>query len=824
MLSLPMFRPLIFAVALGFFVDRLFVDPTDAVGGEAALGQPASLFFAEHCRKCHSGPEPQGDFVSDSLALDFTGQPMRKRWEDVLDQIRVGRMPPEGEPRPAPAEAAAMVKWIEDQIGGAEAARRAIVGRSPLRRLNQIEYQNTVRDLFQVDVDLTGVLPADSNGGGFDTDAESLHLSSYLLESYLNAANIVLDEAIASGPRPPLVEKRIEIKDDPGTKRHGVYRHLDDGVAIFASDLASNIQLVFWNFLTRHRGNYQFRISANAYQSDKPVIFHINGGTDNLGDPPYLIDYFEAPPGKPTVFEFTRSMEAGRNIRLLVDAPVRPRDLPSLGGAEKYEGPGLAVQWIEMKGPLIESWPPPSHRLIFGDLPLEPSADNPSRREVVSKEPRADAERILRGFARRAFRRPVSDEELRPTLSRVGSKLDDGYSFERAVRVGLREILLSPSFLFLRESGIKEDETPTVNASAVPRPLLLDDHALASRLSYLLWSSMPDAGLYRLAEEGRLGQPEVLRGEVERMLKDPKAAEFTENFAGQWLGLREIDSTLPDRQLYPEYDDLLRQAMIPEVNRFFEDVLRNDLSVTHFVLSDFGIINQRLAKHYGIPGVEGLEFRRVAFPSDSHRGGLLTMAAVLKVTANGTTTSPITRGAWVLDRILGTPPPRPPANISAVEPDIRGATTIRDQLAKHRKEPTCASCHLLMDPPGFALENFDVVGGWRERYRSIGDGEPVTVDGRRMRYKHGPAVESADRLFDGRAFGNIDEFKALLASDPDQLSRALASKLVAYATGTPTTLADRQGIESIVESVRDKNYGFRSLVHEVVQSELFRNQ
>jgi hypothetical protein len=321
-----------------------------------------------------------------------------------------------------------------------------------------------------------------------------------------------------------------------------------------------------------------------------------------------------------------------------------------------------------------------------------------------------------------------------------------------------------------------------------------------------------------------LGQPEVLRGEVERMLKDPKAAEFTENFAGQWLGLREIDSTLPDRQLYPEYDDLLRQAMIPEVNRFFEDVLRNDLSVTHFVLSDFGIINQRLAKHYGIPGVEGLEFRRVAFPPDSHRGGLLTMAAVLKVTANGTTTSPITRGAWVLDRILGTPPPRPPANISAVEPDIRGATTIRDQLAKHRKEPTCASCHLLMDPPGFALENFDVVGGWRERYRSIGDGEPVTVDGRRMRYKHGPAVESADRLFDGRAFGNIDEFKALLASDPDQLSRALASKLVAYATGTPTTLADRQGIESIVESVRDKNYGFRSLVHEVVQSELFRNQ
>jgi hypothetical protein len=816
---MPMLRWLIFAIACGSLSDLAW-----AADGAGAIGEPASRFFADHCRKCHSGAEPEGDFVSDSLAADFAGQPMRRRWEDVLDQIRVGRMPPEGETRPAPAEVAAMVRWIEDQIGAAEFARRVSVGRAPMRRLNQTEYQNTIRDLLQVDVDLTGVLPADSNGGGFDTDAESLHLSSYLIAAYFNAANIVLEEAIANEPRPPLIEKRIEIRDDAGTKRHGVYRHLDDGVAIFASDLASNIQLVFWNFLTRHRGTYQFRISAYAYQSDKPVTFHVNGGTDNLGDPPYLIDYFEAPPGQPTVFEINRSMEAGRNIRLLVDAPVRPRDLPSLGGAEKYTGPGLAVQWIEMKGPLIESWPPPSHRLIFGDLPLEPLATDPNRREVVSKEPRVDAERIVRGFARRAFRRPVSDEEVRPIIARVESKLDEGYSFERAVRIGLKEILLSPNFLFLLEGGDQGHEAVVEKRSDRAESISLDDHAIASRLSYFLWSTMPDEGLLRLAAEGRLGRPEVLRGEVERMLADPKAAAFTENFAGQWLGLRDIDNTSPDRQLYPEYDDLLRQAMIPEVNHFFEEVLRNDLSVTHFVRSDFGIINERLARHYGIPGVEGLEFRRVAFPTDSHRGGLLTMAAVLKVTANGTTTSPITRGAWVLQRILGTPPPRPPANISAVEPDIRGATTIRDQLAKHREDPSCASCHRLMDPPGFALENFDVIGGWRGHYRSIGDGEPVTIDGRRMRYKHGPAVDSADRLFDGRGFENIDEFKSLLASDPDQLARALASKLVAYATGTPTTLADRQGIESIVESVRRQDYGLRSLVHEVVQSELFRNQ
>jgi hypothetical protein len=804
-------------IGLAIPASAIETNPTD---------DPSGKFFDQYCQACHSGEKPKGDFRVADLSQDFASKENRNGWLNVVRQLKAGTMPPEGKPRPGAEEAKTLVDWIDGQVVSAERARHALQGRAVMRRLNQVEYQNTVRDLLGVELELKDLLPDDTIPGGFDTSAEALHMSSYQLDGYLAAATRVLDAAVANGPRPAFVKRRIDPKNESVTRRHDVYRHVDDGVAIFASDLASNIQIVCWNFHTRHRGKYRFRISAYAYQSEKPVIFHVNGGTNNLGDPPYLIGHFEVPPRKPadqpTVIEFVESMEAGRNIRLLVDTETRPRDLQRLGGAENYEGPGLVVQWVEMEGPLLESWPPPSYRLLFGDLPQVPSPDDADRREVVSQQPLADAEAILRRFTRRAFRRSVTTEDIQPFLSRVQAKLDEGYSFERAVRTGLKAVLISPEFLFLRETV-----RPTGHSGAPEGPMqpaALDEFALASRLSYFLWSSMPDEELLQLAEAGKLSQPMTLREQVERMLRDPKASAFTENFAGQWLGLRSIDATQPDRQLYPEYDDILRSAMIKEVYLFFAEVLQDDLSLTNFVSSDFSVLNQRLAEHYGIPDVEGLEFRKVSLPADSHRGGVMTMAAILKVTANGTTTSPIVRGSWVLDRILGTPPPRPPANVEAVEPDIRGATTIRNQLAKHRQVESCAVCHESIDPPGFALENFDVIGGWREQYRSIGSGAPVTVNGMRMRYKHGPAVDAGDVLPDGRQFQNIDEFKNLLLADKDQLARALAEKLLHYATGTPPSTANRPQFEAIVEAVRDKNYGLRSLVHEVVQSEVFRNK
>jgi hypothetical protein len=339
---------------------------------------------------------------------------------------------------------------------------------------------------------------------------------------------------------------------------------------------------------------------------------------------------------------------------------------------------------------------------------------------------------------------------------------------------------------------------------------------------------MPDAALLEAAGSGALRTPAGLRAQVERLLSDPKAAAFNRNFTGQWLSLRDFDFTEPDRKLYPEFDELLKASMKAESEAYFAEMLRADRPLLEFVDSDWAMLNRRLAEHYGIPGVEGLELRRVALPEGSPRGGVLTQAAVLKVTANGTNTSPVVRGVWVLDRILGRPAPPPPPGVPAVEPDIRGTTTLREQLEKHRSVPSCAGCHAQIDPPGFALESFDVVGGWRDRYRSLGVGDKVErfVDpGRRIRvaYRDGKPVDASGVTADGAAFRDVREFKKLILRDPDGLTRALAGKLLAYGLGRGMGFSDREDLDRIVAAVRGKRYGFRSLVHEVVQSATFRS-
>lgn len=766
---------------------------------------PAHRLFAQHCQKCHSGAKPKGDFQIEQLSQDFADQKNREQWLKVLEQIREGEMPPKDKPRPTAKDVQAAVTWISERAEAAELARRAAEGRVVLRRLNRAEYANTVRDLLGVEVDLADLLPLDTSTSGFDNTAEALHTSSYLMRSYLDAADRVLNEAIANRPKPWILKKRFDIKEERSVKPTGsVYRHLDDGVAIFAAWESANIRVTMWNFRSHVRGKYRFKISGYGFQSEgKPVNFRVTAGTLKEVTEERLIDYFAVPADKPTVIEFTEQLEPENRIRIIAEGlPALPPAVEKVG-ADKYTGPGLVIQWVDIEGPLLESWPPPSHKAIFGDL--KQARVEPERYEVVSEQPMADAERILRDFARRAFRRPVTDEDIQPFLARVKSRLDQKYSFESAMRVGLIGILVSPDFLFLRELGPK-----------------LNDFEIASRLSYFLWSSMPDETLLRLAAERSLRQPGVLREQVERLLRDPKAVAFTENFTGQWLSLRAIDATEPDRTLYPEFDDILKVAMLKETKLFFEEVLKSDLPLTQFVRSDFTFLNARLAKHYGIPGVEGTEMRKVSLPRDSHRGGLLTMGSVLKVTANGTTTSPILRGAWVLERILGTPPPKPPADVAAIEPDIRGATTIREQLAKHRTVESCASCHRKIDPPGFALESFDVTGGWRENYRATG--EPKVVDGRRLRVWPGPAVDPSDELPDGRRFRNIDEYKQLLLEDKDQLARSLTEKLISYSTGAAPTHADKTQVETIISHLREKNYGFKALIHEVVQSAIFQTR
>ncbi|HEY2341618.1 MAG TPA: DUF1592 domain-containing protein, partial [Chthoniobacteraceae bacterium] len=347
------------------------------------------------------------------------------------------------------------------------------------------------------------------------------------------------------------------------------------------------------------------------------------------------------------------------------------------------------------------------------------------------------------------------------------------------------------------------------------------------RLSYFLWSSMPDDELLSLAASRKLHEPEVLRAQVKRLLDDEKSRTFVKNFTGQWLDLRNIDATTPDAKLYPESDELLRGSMVEETERFCTEMLKNDLSVSNFIQSDFAMLNWRLAVHYGIGGVDGEEFRKVTLPPDSPRGGVLTQASVLKVSANGTTTSPVIRGAWVMKRILGQPPNPPPPGTGTIEPDTRGATTVREQLAKHRTQEICASCHSKIDPPGFALESFDVIGGYREKYRSQDKGESTTVKnapGQVHYIKLGLPVDCTGELPDGRKFGDIQEFKQLLLEQSDQVLRALAEKMVIYSTGAGVTFADRPAVEAIAEKAEAKGGGLRTLIEEVVQSPIFQTK
>jgi len=775
----------------------------------AAPADDVRPILAKYCFECHGPKNQEGE-----LRLDLGGPPFDAvgagHWRRILERVELGQMPPEEKPRPTADEFRRLSTWVESETRAFETVRRAREGRVVLRRLNRSEYQNTICDLLDIEVDLREQLPQDGSADGFDNAGVALHTSSFLMDRYLEAADTALNLAIANKPEaPPPAKIRYSLKESHPvrTTTEKVYRFIDDTVVCFCSSAWHNVGVS--KFYPQEGGFYRFRISASAFQSEgKPVTFRVTAGNTRLNGTDGLVGYFDAPPDSPRVFEFVRYMEPRTTIAMLPYGLPGANQVKEVGG-DAYTGPGLAVQYVEVEGPINETWPPTSHRRLFGDLKqVSAPAYNFSKRvEATSANPQADARQLLRQFVRRAFRRPVSDADVRPFVEIVETKLAGGYTFEQAMRAAYKGVLLAPDFLFLRETTGK-----------------LSDHALAARLSYFLWSTMPDDELSALADKQKLGDPAVLRGQVERMLKDPRSAAFTKNFTGQWLALREIDATEPSHILYPEFDHLLKVSMIRETELFFEELLRDDLSVTNFVSSDFTMLNGRLGKHYGIKGPDGWEFQKVKLPADSRRGGVLTMASVLKVTANGTTTSPVMRGAWVLDRLLGTPPSPPPDDVPAIDPDIRGATTIREQLAKHRESTSCAGCHKKIDPPGFALESFDCIGGYREEYRVTGSGRSVTVDGRRMAYHIGKPVDPSYEMEDGRSFADVDQFKQLLLTDKDRLARAVASKLVTYATGAAPSLVDRPEIDGLVERIRTREYGLRSLVHEIVASPLFQNK
>jgi hypothetical protein len=393
----------------------------------------------------------------------------------------------------------------------------------------------------------------------------------------------------------------------------------------------------------------------------------------------------------------------------------------------------------------------------------------------------------------------------------VEARLKAADCFESAMRWAVRAALCSPDFLYHFEPAGK-----------------LDDYALASRLSYLLWNSIPDEHLTQMAASGTLHEPQVLRAELERLLKDKRSQRFVEDFLGQWLKLRAIAANDPDKKLYPEFSPYLQESMVAETRAYFIELLEHNLDVTHLVRSDFAMLNEKLAVHYGIEGVSGPEIRRVALPPDCPRGGMITQASILKITANGTTTSPVPRGAFVMDRLLGNPPEPPPATVPAVEPDVRGATTIRELLSKHRSDATCASCHAKFDPAGFALESFDVIGGFRTRYRSLENGDAAprgTIDpfiG--IGFKLGLTVDPSGELLDGRTFKDIRGLQAHFASDRRTLLKNLAQQLLIYATSRELTFRDRDAVSKIVDKAEQQGGGIRTLLQEVVTSQEFQTR
>jgi hypothetical protein len=412
---------------------------------------------------------------------------------------------------------------------------------------------------------------------------------------------------------------------------------------------------------------------------------------------------------------------------------------------------------------------------------------------------------------KQAYRTPVSAQEEVRFLPVILGAIKSGSTFAEAMLSGYTAVLCSPSYLYLKE-----------------KPGRLDDHALAARLAYFLWNSPPDAQLRSLAAAGTLHEPKTLRAQTERLLADPRSARFVDTFTDYWLDLRKAGANDPDNLLYPDYylDDHLVESARDESHATFAEMIRGNLPARNIVDADFVFVNERLAALYQLPPVAGAKLQKVALPKDSVRGGFMTQAAVLKVTANGTTTSPVIRGAWIMERVLGRKPPPPPPSIPAVEPDTRGAVTIRQQLDKHRTLESCSSCHTQIDPPGFALESFDVMGGFRSRYRAL-DGKTPEIglgkNGQKYAFHNALNIETYGDL-DGKKFKDIREFKKIVAADERQLARNIIGQLTVYATGAPVGFADRPKVEAILDQAKEGHYGVRNLIHGLVSSELFLNK
>ncbi len=826
-------------------------------------------FLETYCYACHDSRSKKGNLDLTALKMGPADGPAFAAWVKVHDRVRDGEMPPKGMELPDDATRAGFLEALAAPMIAADAARIRREGRAAWRRMNRYEYENTLRDLLDAPwLQIKELLPEDGEAYRFNKTGEALGVSHVQISRYLAAAEHALREAMARYEKQPdAVTRRYYAREQSAFFRKVEFSQFNTAseratfpllgnaadVAVLKKEapmsagaadpvkrelesmgvVASSyepLEIRFNQFKAPAPGRYKLRLSAHSFWAGpeseqrwwRPSRDVASAGRTR--EPITL--YAEIPPRQmrllgtidvspePSVLEL--------EVYLLKDETIRPdavrlfRSRPPNWRnplAEKDGQPGVAFRWLEVTGPIYDEWPGRGHRLMFGDLPIKKDAKG--RIEIISQNPRADAERLLRNFLQRVYRRSQPqplEEDTQRFLKLVDASLKNGDRFADAMITAYSAALCSPAFVTLEE-----------------KPGRLDHQALASRLAYFLWNSEPDSTLRELARQGALRKPAVLRAQVERMLGDARSQRFVTAFLDYWLDLRKVNITSPDELLYSDYylDDFLVESATAETRAFLAELIRGDLPARNVIASDFVMINERLAAHYGLPGVEGSQIRRVALPPDAIRGGLLTQASVLKVTANGTTTSPVVRGAWIMERILGKPAPQQPTGVPAVEPDIRGATTLRQQLDKHRTQAACRVCHAKIDPAGFALENFDVFGGWRDKYRALAEGEKATgigKNGQRFAFRYIQPVDASGSLPDGRNFHDVRELKQLLLKDERQIARNLSAQLIVFATGAPVQFSDRPKVEAILDRAATKNYGVKTLIQLIIESELFRNK
>ena len=784
---------LVFCVC-GHVASAIAQDTPDAGG----LTYEYQAMLDQYCVLCHNSGVEIGEMVLDQVNLAHVGDHAHIL-EEVVTKIRGGSMPPSGLPRPDPGSYTGFVEWLESELNQAAAANPD-PGRPALYRLNRTQYATVIRDLLALDVDVSALLPPDTSSFGFDNIADVLGVSPTLLEGYLAAADRVSALAVGDpefAPEETYYNAGARLSQDkhieglpPGTRGGVLVGHY------FPLDGIYEIRTTFrGNSLSAIRGlqfRHQFELSVDG---ERVRLVSIGGPAD-----------------------YNHMMENAEANRISIENRVRVR-IPLTAGVHR-----IASTFIEKTGALEVDQLEPFELIDFdpvyvGGIPSvegvmirgpfngrAPEGDTPSRQAIFSCRPESArgesrcAQEILSGIARRAYRQPLLDSDVDEFMEFFRQGREARGNFEGGIQLALRRILTSPNFIF------RIERDPVGIPPGEPYPI--SDLELASRLSFFLWNSIPDDELIDLGASGRLSNPRVLERQVHRMLADPRADAFVENFAGQWLYLRRLASVEPDIFVFPDFDDNLRNAFLKETQLFFSSIMREDRSVIDLMTADYTYLNDRLARHYGIRGVYGSAFRRIELP-EGPRNGLLGHGSILTVTSFSHRTSPVVRGAWILENLLGAPIPMPPDDVPALDENevlTLDPESMRVRLERHRDDPACSGCHNIMDPIGFAMENFDGIGAWRDR----GD--------------DGGLIDASGRLIDGTAIDGAIGLREAIVSNPSQFVRTLTEKLLIFALGRGLEYYDMPSVRQIEVLAAENEYRFSSIILGIVASQPFRTR